>query len=44
MGNNQFIDRLYTRGIRFIIKGDILRSRIALLYFETPFAVTVYFI
>ena len=44
MGDNQFIDMLYAHGIKFIIKGDILKNRIAFLYFETPFIVTVYFI
>ena len=44
MGDDQFIDMLYAHGIKFIIKGDILRNRIAFLYFETPFIVTVYFI
>ena len=44
MGDNQFIDMLYAHGIKFIIKEDILRSRTAFLYFETPFIVTVYFL
>ena len=44
MVNNQFFGRLYAHGIRFIIKGDILRCRIEFLYTETPFIVTVYFI
>ena len=42
MSDNGFIDMLYAHGIKFIIKGDILRNRIAFLYFETPFIVTLY--
>ena len=44
MGDNQFTDMLYAHEIKFIIKGDILRNRIAFLYFETPLTVIVYFI
>ena len=44
MDDNQFIDMLYAHGIKFIIKGDILRNRTAFLYFDTPFLVTVYFL
>ena len=44
MGDNQFIQMLYAHGIKFIIKGDIFRNRIAFLYFETHFIVAVYFI
>ena len=44
MGDNQFINRFCARGIRFIIKEDILRNRIVLFYFETPFIISVYFI
>ena len=44
MGDNQFTDMLYAHGIKFIIKGDILRNKIAFLYFETPLTVIVYFI
>ena len=33
MGDNQFIDMFYAHGIKFIIKGVILRNRIA---FSTP--------
>ena len=29
MGDNQFIDMFYAHGIKFIIKGVILRNRIA---------------
>ena len=38
------IDVLYALEVKFIIKGDILGSRTAFLYFEAPFIVTVYFI
>ena len=44
MRDNQFPDMLSAHGIKFIIKGDILRNRTAFLYFETLFNVTVYFI
>ena len=44
MGDNRFINRFCERGIRFIIKEDILRNRIVLFYFETPFIISVYFI
>ena len=43
MGDNQFIDMLYPHEIKFIIKGNILRNRIALLYIETRFIAIVYF-
>lgn len=42
MGDNQFIAIFYARGIKLIIKGDILRKRIAFLYFEAPITFTVF--